>query len=111
MYYERYEKPLFIVENGLGAKDVLLKEAKDGYMVEDDYRIRYMNDHLLQVARAIELDGVEVMGYTAWGCSDLISASGAEMKNAMVSSMWTEMMMAAERWRAIARNHFTGMQR
>lgn len=80
MYYERYEKPLFIVENGLGAKDVLLKEAKDGYMVEDDYRIRYMNDHLLQVARAIELDGVEVMGYTAWGCIDLISASGAEMK-------------------------------
>lgn len=79
-YYDRYQKPLFIVENGLGAKDTLLSEEKDGYWVEDDYRIQYMNDHLAQVSKAIEDDGAEVMGYTSWGCIDLISASTAEMK-------------------------------
>lgn len=79
-YYDRYQKPLFIVENGLGAKDTLLSEEKDGYWVEDDYRIQYMNDHLAQVSKAIEDDGVEVIGYTSWGCIDLISASTAEMK-------------------------------
>lgn len=79
-YYDRYQKPLFIVENGLGAMDTLLMEGKDGYWVEDDYRIQYMNDHLAQVSKAIEDDGVEVMGYTSWGCIDLISASTAEMK-------------------------------
>ena len=79
-YYDRYQKPLFIVENGLGAKDTLLSEEKDGYWVEDDYRIQYMNDHLAQVSKAINDDGVEVMGYTSWGCIDLISASTAEMK-------------------------------
>lgn len=79
-FYERYEKPLFIVENGLGAVDCLLPEEKDGYYVEDDYRIRYLNDHLIEVAKAITLDGVDVMRYTSWGCIDLISASTAEMK-------------------------------
>ncbi|WP_392566462.1 6-phospho-beta-glucosidase [Utexia brackfieldae] len=74
MLYERYQKPLFIVENGLGAKDTL--EA-DG-TVNDDYRINYLNDHLVQVAQAIE-DGVAVMGYTSWGPIDLISASKAEI--------------------------------
>ncbi len=78
--YERYEKPLFIVENGLGAVDQLLPQEKDGYYVEDDYRISYVNDHLVEIAKAIQLDGVEVMGYTSWGCIDLISASTAEMK-------------------------------
>lgn len=77
-YYGRYQKPLFIVENGLGAMDELVLE--DGtYKVHDEYRIAYMRDHLLQVAKAIE-DGIEVMGYTSWGCIDLISASTAEMK-------------------------------
>lgn len=73
MLYDRYQKPLFIVENGLGAKDKL--EA-DG-TVNDDYRIEYLNDHLVQVREAIE-DGVEVMGYTSWGPIDLVSASKAE---------------------------------
>ena len=73
--YDRYQKPLFIVENGLGAKDELVNDT-----VDDDYRINYMNDHLVEVAKAISLDGVEVMGYTSWGCIDLISASTAEMK-------------------------------
>lgn len=77
--YARYQKPLFIAENGLGANDVLIPDGKGGMTVEDDYRIKYMNDHLVQVEKAIE-DGVEVMGYTAWGCIDLISCATAEIK-------------------------------
>ena len=77
-FYDRYQLPLFIVENGLGAKDQLV-EGPDGELtVEDDYRIKYLNDHLIQVGEAIE-DGVEIMGYTSWGCIDLVSASTAEM--------------------------------
>ena len=69
--YDRYRKPLFIVENGLGAKDVL----REDHTVEDDYRIEYMNAHLKAVLDAIDEDGVEVLGYTCWGCIDLISES------------------------------------
>ncbi|PLY47422.1 6-phospho-beta-glucosidase [Lelliottia sp. F153] len=72
--WDRYQKPLFIVENGLGAKD---KPDADG-VVQDDYRIAYLNDHLVQVREAME-DGVEVMGYTSWGPIDLVSASKAEL--------------------------------
>ncbi|MMZ63708.1 Aryl-phospho-beta-D-glucosidase BglH [compost metagenome] len=78
MFYDRYQKPLFIVENGLGAKDELIKDADEVPTVEDDYRIQYLNDHLVQVGEALE-DGIEIMGYTAWGCIDLVSASTAEM--------------------------------
>lgn len=77
--YARYQKPLFIAENGLGANDVLIDDGKGSKTVIDDYRIQYMNDHLVQVGKAIQ-DGVEVMGYTAWGCIDLISCSTAEIK-------------------------------
>lgn len=78
-YYDRYQKPLFIVENGLGAVD-RLTEGEDGHLtVQDDYRIDYMNQHLIQVREAIE-DGVPVLGYTAWGCIDLVSASSAQLK-------------------------------
>ena len=76
-FYDRYQIPLFIVENGLGAKDVLV-EGPNGPTVEDDYRIEYLNQHLVQVAQAIE-DGVELIGYTTWGCIDLVSASTAQM--------------------------------
>ena len=72
-YWDRWQKPLFIVENGLGARDELV----DG-TVADDYRIAYMNDHLVQVGEALS-DGVEVLGYTSWGCIDLVSMSTAEM--------------------------------
>lgn len=72
--WDRYQKPLFIVENGFGAND---QPDADG-RIHDDYRISYMNDHLVQVREAIE-DGVEVMGYTCWGPIDLISASKAEI--------------------------------
>ncbi len=77
--YDRYEKPLFIVENGLGAVDEPITDSEGNITVEDDYRIQYLNDHLVQVAEAIE-DGVEVMGYTTWGCIDVVSASTAELK-------------------------------
>ncbi|WP_105638532.1 glycoside hydrolase family 1 protein [Cronobacter dublinensis] len=72
--WDRYQKPLFIVENGLGAKD---RVETDG-SINDDYRIDYLNDHLVQVREAID-DGVEVMGYTSWGPIDLVSASKAEL--------------------------------
>lgn len=73
-----YQLPLFIVENGLGAVDQLI-EIDGELTVVDDYRINYLNDHLSAVAKAIA-DGVNVLGYTMWGCIDLVSASTAEMK-------------------------------
>ena len=78
-FYDRYQKPLFIVENGLGAVDELVEDENGNKTVIDDYRIKYLNDHLVQVAEAVE-DGVEVMGYTTWGCIDLVSASTAQLK-------------------------------
>ncbi|SHO58673.1 glycoside hydrolase family 1 protein [Vibrio quintilis] len=72
--YDRYQMPLFIVENGLGAIDTVTDSGE----VEDDYRIQYLNDHLVQVGEAIE-DGVDLMGYTCWGPIDLVSASTAQM--------------------------------
>ena len=78
-FYNRWQKPLFIVENGLGAKDVLVDDGQGGKTVNDDYRIAYLNDHLVQVEEALD-DGVPVLGYTTWGCIDLVSASTAELK-------------------------------
>lgn len=77
--YDRYQKPLFIVENGLGAIDTLVEKDDGTKTVDDDYRIKYLNDHLVQLNEAIR-DGVDVMGYTTWGCIDLVSASTAELK-------------------------------
>lgn len=76
-FWDRWQKPLFIVENGLGAKDELV-EVDGTPTVLDDYRIAYLNDHLVQVGEAIA-DGVDVLGYTTWGCIDLVSASTAQM--------------------------------
>lgn len=74
--YDRYQKPLFVVENGLGAKDSLTESGE----IEDDYRIAYLEAHIRAMRDAIAEDGVEIMGYTTWGCIDLISASTGEMK-------------------------------
>ena len=74
--YDRYQKPLFVVENGLGAVDT---PDENGY-VADDYRIDYMARHVDAMRDAIELDGVEMLGYTSWGCIDLVSAGTGEMK-------------------------------
>lgn len=72
--YDRYQIPLFIVENGLGALDTV---EEDG-AIHDPYRIDYLERHIQQMYEAIE-DGVELMGYTPWGCIDLVSASTSEM--------------------------------
>lgn len=74
--YDRYQKPLFVVENGLGAQDVL----NDDFTVNDDYRIDYLAKHISEMDKAINYDGVEVLGYTTWGCIDLVSAVTGEMK-------------------------------
>lgn len=72
--YDRYQKPLFIVENGLGAYDKL---EEDGSII-DDYRIAYFDGHIRAIANAIA-DGIPVMGYTPWGCIDMISMSTSQM--------------------------------
>ena len=72
--YDRYQIPLMVVENGLGAYD---KKEADG-SINDDYRIDYLRQHIEQMHEAIE-DGVDLMGYTPWGCIDLVSASTGEM--------------------------------
>ncbi|SET55797.1 glycoside hydrolase family 1 protein [Thorsellia anophelis] len=72
--WDRYQLPLFIVENGLGAVDKLEADGS----INDTYRINYMNDHLVQLEEAIK-DGVEVWGYTSWGPIDLVSAGTAQM--------------------------------
>ena len=76
-FWDRWGKPLFVVENGLGARDELV-EVDGVRTVLDDYRIAYMNDHLVQLGEAIA-DGVEVLGYTSWGCIDLVSFTTAEL--------------------------------
>ena len=75
MIYDRYQKPLFIVENGLGAYDT---PDENGYVI-DDYRIDYLREHIKAMDDAINLDGVDLIGYTTWGCIDLVSAGTGEM--------------------------------
>jgi len=72
--YDRYGIPLMVVENGLGAFD----ERKADGTVDDDYRIDYLRRHIAQMEEAVE-DGVDLMGYTPWGCIDLVAASTGEM--------------------------------
>lgn len=71
--YDRYGLPLMVVENGLGAKDEIEADGS----INDDYRIDYLRQHIEQMKEAVE-DGVDLMGYTPWGCIDLVSASTGE---------------------------------
>ena len=73
--YGRYHIPLMVVENGLGAVDEV---APDG-RIHDPYRVDYLRKHILQMAEAID-DGVDLMGYTSWGCIDIVSCATGEMK-------------------------------
>ena len=75
MLNNRYALPIFIVENGFGANDVL---TRDG--VDDLERIGFLSLHIDEMKKAIEMDGVDVMGYTIWGCIDLVSFTTGEMK-------------------------------
>jgi len=74
--YDRYNVPLFIAENGLGAADTVEADGS----INDDYRIDYLRAHIKEMKNAITLDGVKVLGYTPWGCIDLVSVSTGEMK-------------------------------
>ena len=71
--YDRYQIPLFVVENGIGSKDKVV----DG-KIHDDYRIEYFRNHFLAMNEAVK-EGVELMGYTSWGCIDIVSASTSQM--------------------------------
>ena len=73
--HDRYQKPLFLVENGLGAID---EPDENGY-VADDYRINYLRDHISEMKKAVELDGIDLLGYTCWGPIDLVSVATGEM--------------------------------
>ena len=74
--YDRYHKPMFIVENGLGAPDTVNEDGS----IDDDYRIEYLKNHIQAMKDAVEYDGVDLMGYTSWGCIDIVSAGTGEMK-------------------------------
>lgn len=73
--YDRYQKPLFIVENGLGALDTVDENGA----INDEYRIDYLEAHIKAMMDAVDEDGVDLMGYTPWGCIDLVSATTGEM--------------------------------
>ena len=74
--YDRYGLPVFVVENGLGAQDQVEKDGQ----IHDPYRIDYLRRHIEAMRQAVDLDGVEVMGYLVWGCIDLVSMGTGEMK-------------------------------
>ena len=74
--YERYEKPMFIVENGFGAIDKL----EEDHTCDDSYRIDYLKAHIIEMKKAVELDGVDLMGYTPWGCIDVVSFTTGELR-------------------------------
>lgn len=74
--WDRYQLPLFIVENGLGMVD----EPDENFWVEDDYRINYLKDHFKAIRDAVEIDKIPVLGYTMWGGIDLVSLATGEMK-------------------------------
>lgn len=76
MLHQRYNKPLFIVENGMGAYD----EIEDDGSIQDDYRIEYLEEHIKAMQEAINSDGVDLIGYTPWGVIDIVSFGTGEME-------------------------------
>lgn len=74
--YDSYQLPLMIVENGFGAEDTIEADGR----IRDEYRIEYLRGHIKAMKDAVEIDGVDVIGYMAWGCIDLVSAGTGEMK-------------------------------
>ena len=73
--YGRYGVPLYISENGLGAIDT----PDENFVIQDDYRIDYLEKHIAEMKKAVVIDGIDLMAYTPWGCIDLVSASTGEM--------------------------------
>lgn len=74
--YDRYQIPIFVTENGLGAFDEITSDKK----IHDDYRIEFLKQHISEMKKAIQLDGVEVLGYTNWSGIDIVSATGAQIE-------------------------------
>jgi 6-phospho-beta-glucosidase len=74
--YERYQIPLFIVENGFGAVDTVKEDGS----IDDDYRIEYLRNHIREMKKAVEIDGVDLIGYLPWGPIDIVSFGTGEMK-------------------------------
>ncbi|MDE7310156.1 MAG: 6-phospho-beta-glucosidase [Eubacterium sp.] len=74
-FTDRYPVPLFIVENGFGAYDKLEEDGS----IHDSYRVEYLQKHIREMKKAVEEDGVDLLGYTPWGCIDLVSAGTGEM--------------------------------
>lgn len=106
--YDRYRKPLFIVENGLGAKDILTEDKK----VHDQYRINYLKEHFKCMLDAIIEDGVELWGYTSWGCIDLVSESTKQMSKRYGDIfMWMLMIMERGHIIDIRKIVFIGIKR
>lgn len=87
--YDRYQKPLFIVENGLGAVDVPDENGE----IQDDYRIEYLRAHIQAMKEAVEQDGIDLLGYTTWGPIDLVSAGTGEMSKRYGLFMLTVMIL------------------
>ena len=73
--WDRYHKPLWIVENGLGARDQVTEDGK----IHDPYRIDYLQSNIKSMKEAVDIDGIDLMGYEMWGCIDLVSAGTGEM--------------------------------
>ena len=74
--WDRYHKPLWIVENGLGAIDTVEEDGS----IHDPYRIDYIKQHIIEMKKAVDEDGVDLMGYMPWGCIDVVSAGTGEMR-------------------------------
>ena len=74
--WDRYHKPLWIVENGLGAIDIVEEDGS----IHDPYRIDYIKQHIVEMKKAVDEDGVDLMGYMPWGCIDVVSAGTGEMR-------------------------------
>lgn len=74
LIYGRYQKPLLIIENGLGAKDVLESDGR----IHDSYRIQYLKEHIRYMKEAVD-EGVDLFGYTTWGCIDLVALTTGQV--------------------------------
>lgn len=74
--WDKYQKPLMIVENGLGAKDSVEKDGS----IHDSYRIDFLRKHIIEMEKAISIDGVHLMGYQVWSAIDIVSAGTGEMR-------------------------------
>jgi 6-phospho-beta-glucosidase len=101
--YDRYQKPLFIVENGLGAVDT----PDENGNINDDYRVAYLKAHIQAMIDAVEQDGIELIGYAAWSSVDIVSASSGELRK-RYGFVYVD---KDDDGKGLENNHFTGTKR